>query len=47
MKQSVAAEVEGVDLDLSVLAGANEPDVAVQHHGLNLEVAVAMVMALP
>src|SRR5262249_38047847 len=40
VKQAVAAEVEGVDLDLSVLAGVNEPDVAVQHHGLNLKVAV-------
>jgi len=39
-KQAVAAEVEGVDFDLSVLAGANEPDIAVQHHRLNLKVAV-------
>src|SRR6516162_2405606 len=40
VKQAVAAEVEGVDLDLCVLAGVNEPDIAVQHHGLNLEAAV-------
>jgi len=40
VKQAVAAEVEGIDLDLSVLAGVNEPDIAVQHHGLNLKVTV-------
>jgi hypothetical protein len=28
MNQSAAAEVEAVDFDLSVLAGANEPDSA-------------------
>ena len=40
MQQPVAGEVEGVDLDLGLLPGLDEADVAVRHHGLDLEAAV-------
>ena len=40
LQQAVAGEVEGIDLDLGLLPGVDEADVAVRHHGLDLELAV-------
>jgi hypothetical protein len=40
VKQAVTAEVESVDFYWGVLAGVNEPDIAVRNHGLNLETTV-------
>ena len=40
MDKPVAGEVEGVDLDLDVLADMDEADVAVRHHRFDLEMAV-------
>jgi hypothetical protein len=41
MEETVSGEVECFDLDFSVLTGGDEPDVAVQHHCLDLEFAVS------
>src|SRR5205085_9607744 len=41
MKETVAREVEGIDLDLRLLSRMNEPDVAVGEHGLDLELTLA------
>ncbi|HEV3178503.1 MAG TPA: hypothetical protein VGZ72_21090, partial [Stellaceae bacterium] len=40
MEEAVAGEVEGVDLDLGILARAHEADVLVADHGLDLEPAI-------
>ena len=40
VENAVPGEIEGVDLDLGVLAGTDEADVAVGHHRLDLELAV-------
>src|SRR5947207_6453043 len=40
MQQAVAREIEGIDLDLRVLPGMYEADVAVRYQGLDLEPAV-------
>jgi hypothetical protein len=40
-QQAVAGEVEGIDLDLGILARAHEADIAVRQHGLDLEPALA------
>jgi hypothetical protein len=38
--EPVAGETEGVDLNFGGLAGMEEADIAVRHHGLDLKVAV-------
>ena len=40
VEQAVSGEIEGIDLDLGLLAGVDEADVAVRHHRLDLELAV-------
>ena len=40
-QEAVADEIEGVDLDLGLLPGTDKTDVAVRHHGLDLQPAVA------
>lgn len=37
MKEPIAREVEGIDLNLHLLTGMDEPDVAVGDHGLDLK----------
>src|SRR6185312_3154534 len=39
VQQAVAGEIEGVDLDLRLLSGVHEADVAIGHLGLDLEPA--------
>ena len=34
-------EIEGVDLDLGILSGMDKTDVAVRHHGLDFQPAIA------
>src|SRR5262249_51445728 len=41
VQEAVAGEIESVDLDLGVLSGLDKADVAVGHHGLDFEPAVA------
>ena len=40
MEEPIAREVEGVDLDLDLLARMNEADVSVRNHRLDLKMAV-------
>ena len=40
VQEAVAGEIEGVDLDLGILASTNEADVPVRHHCLDLQMAV-------
>jgi len=37
--ETVAVEIESINLDFRPLAGMDEADVAIQHHGFNLKVA--------
>src|SRR6266702_3930506 len=41
MEEPVAREVERIDLDLRLLSGMDEADVAVGEHGLDLELTLA------
>ena len=41
VQEAVAGEIEGVDLDLGFLPGVDKADVAVRHHGLDFQPAVA------
>ena len=41
MQQPIAREVERIDLDLRLLSGVDEADVAVGEHGLDLELTLA------
>ena len=41
VQEAVAGEIEGIDLDLGFLPGLHKADVAVRHHGLDFEPAVA------
>ena len=40
-KQTVSAEVEGIDFDFGILPGSHEANVTIEHHGLDLELTVA------
>ena len=40
VQKTVAGKVESIDLDLGFLPDMNETDVAIWHHGLDLEIAV-------
>ena len=41
VQEPIAGEVEGVDLDLGFLSGLHKANIAVRHHGLDLQPAVA------
>jgi hypothetical protein len=41
VQQPIAREVQGIDFDFGFLIDVNEADVAIRHHGFNLEMAPA------
>jgi len=45
LQQPVTGQVKGVDLDLSLLAGADETNIAIEHHRFGLKVAWRMIPA--